>query len=167
MNAPTTELNETWLLHRDGSVTADTERDPQRWLCVDDVDSSTPVWGDADASGDPVLGVLLRPGDDPRAHRGILDAPRIAVDFPSFADGRGLTWARLLRTELGYAGELRAVGDVGPDLLIYLGRVGFDSFALRAGTSPAVALSSLRRFTHGYLGARTVGLSAAPTGGAS
>ncbi len=52
----------------------------------------------------------------------------VAIEFPKFADGRGFSWARMLRTRLGYTGELRAVGDYIFDQLAYLVRVGFDSF---------------------------------------
>ncbi len=52
----------------------------------------------------------------------------VAIEFPKFADGRGFSWARMLRTRLGYAGEVRAVGDYIYDQIAYLVRVGFDSF---------------------------------------
>ena len=35
----------------------------------------------------------------------------IALEFPKFRDGRAFSWARMLRTRLGYTGEIRAVGD--------------------------------------------------------
>jgi uncharacterized protein (DUF934 family) len=76
----------------------------------------------------------------------------IAVDFPTLMDGRGYSRAQLLRQELGYAGELRATGDVGVDQLHYLLRSGFDTFALRPGTDVEAAQSALRRFSHHYVG---------------
>ncbi|MFU8814830.1 MAG: DUF934 domain-containing protein [Pseudomonadales bacterium] len=60
-------------------------------------------------------------------------APLIAIEFPVFHDGRGLSLAVLLRTRIGYGGELRAVGDVHPELLHYLSRCGFDSCVLPEG----------------------------------
>ena len=57
----------------------------------------------------------------------------IAVNFPKFADGRGYSTARLLRSRYGWHGELRAIGDVLHDQLFYMKRCGFDSFALKAG----------------------------------
>lgn len=45
------------------------------------------------------------------------ELPLIAVDFPSFRDGRGYSLAYLLRVRLGWSGELRAVGDVLRDQL--------------------------------------------------
>ena len=41
----------------------------------------------------------------------------VALDFPSFRDGRSYSAARLLRERYGYAGELRAIGNVLRDQL--------------------------------------------------
>lgn len=49
----------------------------------------------------------------------------IAVDFPSFADGRGFSIAVRLR-DLGYEGRLRAHGPVIADQFAYLMSCGFD-----------------------------------------
>lgn len=49
----------------------------------------------------------------------------IAVDFPSFADGRGFSIAVRLR-DLGYQGRLRAHGPVIADQFAYLLTCGFD-----------------------------------------
>lgn len=49
----------------------------------------------------------------------------IRVDFPSFADGRGFTLARLLRGK-GYRGRLRAAGHVIADQYAMARRAGFD-----------------------------------------
>ncbi|NIZ14519.1 DUF934 domain-containing protein [Phaeobacter sp. HF9A] len=49
----------------------------------------------------------------------------IRVDFPSFADGRGFTIARMLRL-MGYDGRLRARGHVISDQYAMARRVGFD-----------------------------------------
>ena len=73
------------------------------------------------------------------------NAPLIAIDFPAFTDGRGLSLAVLLRTRFAYKGELRAVGDVHPELLYYLSRCGFDSFLLpdsRSGQMGAQMIDS-------------------------
>jgi uncharacterized protein (DUF934 family) len=97
------------------------------------------------------LGVLLGPGDDPLAIAA--DLPQlglIAVEFPSFTDGRGYSTARLLRGRLGWTGELRAVGDVLRDQLFYLARCGFDSFALRDGQDVGAALAAFGDFSDAY-----------------
>lgn len=49
----------------------------------------------------------------------------IRIDFPSFADGRGFTLARLLRLR-GYKGQLRARGHVIADQYAMVRRAGFD-----------------------------------------
>jgi uncharacterized protein (DUF934 family) len=74
----------------------------------------------------------------------------IAINFPKFADGRGYSLARLLRERLCYRGELRAIGDVLPDQIFYLQRVGFDAFALRADKKPEHALAALDTFDQTY-----------------
>lgn len=58
------------------------------------------------------------------------DATLVGIRFPAFNDGRGLSLAVLLRTRLGFSGELRAVGDVHEDVIHYMDRCGFDSFSL-------------------------------------
>ena len=80
------------------------------------------------------------------------DLPRfalIALSFPKFSDGRAFSAARLLREKYGYAGELRAVGNVLSDQIPFMRRVGFDAFevthaptrrALIEGRIPEVAL---------------------------
>jgi uncharacterized protein (DUF934 family) len=60
-----------------------------------------------------------------------VDLPRlalIALSFPKFADGRAFSTARLLREKHGFAGELRAVGNVLSDQIPYMRRCGFDTF---------------------------------------
>lgn len=49
----------------------------------------------------------------------------IRVDFPSFADGRGFTIARMLRLA-GYTGQLRARGHIIADQYAMARRAGFD-----------------------------------------
>ena len=93
----------------------------------------------------------LEPADDPAALAGRLAAAaRVEVNFPTFTDGRGYSIARLLRERHGYAGELRAVGDVQRDQLFYLSRCGFDAFLLREGEDPDGALAALQDFSDAY-----------------
>lgn len=73
-------------------------------------------------------GLLL--GVDAEPESQFADAELIAIDFPAFTDGRGLSLAVLLRTRFGFRGELRAVGDVRADMLHYLYRCGFDTFLM-------------------------------------
>ena len=95
----------------------------------------------ADAS--PCLGVLLMPDDEPEhllPHFGKLSL--VAVHFPSFADGRGYSTGRLLRARYGFAGELRAVGDILRDQLYFLNRCGFNAFELREDQDLEAALAA-------------------------
>lgn len=54
----------------------------------------------------------------------------VALEFPSFRDGRPYSYARLLRDRYHFGGELRAVGDVLLDQVLYMQRVGFDAFEI-------------------------------------
>lgn len=56
----------------------------------------------------------------------------IAIEFPSFRDGRAYSTARLLRERYAFKGELRAVGDVLRDQLLFMHRCGFDAFAVES-----------------------------------
>ncbi|GHB09100.1 DUF934 domain-containing protein [Salinicola rhizosphaerae] len=77
-------------------------------------------------------------------------APLVAIDFPAFTDGRGYTLARLLRERHGFAGEIRAIGDVLIDQLYYLTRCGFDALALREDQELEPALKALNTFSVSY-----------------
>ena len=97
------------------------------------------------------VGVWLAPSDDPAALADDIDRlPLIAVDFPQFTDGRGYSTGRLLREQYGYAGELRAIGDILRDQLYYLHACGFNAFALRADGDLVDALKGLADFSDNY-----------------
>jgi uncharacterized protein (DUF934 family) len=76
----------------------------------------------------------------------------IAIEFPAFNDGRGLSLAVLLRTRCQFRGELRAIGDVHTDLMHYLHRCGFDSCLLPDGRNPQTALRALLSLSDFYQG---------------
>lgn len=78
---------------------------------------------------------------------GLQALPLIAVHFPSFTDGRGYSLARDLR-RLGYRGELRAIGEVLRDQLLFLEQCGFDAFALAPGQEPQEALAGFTAYSH-------------------
>jgi uncharacterized protein (DUF934 family) len=78
------------------------------------------------------------------------DRPLIALQFPTFSDGRALSQAVLLRRRLGFAGELRAVGDVTRDLVFWLGRCGFDSIVPRADQDLEACRQALDELTVAY-----------------
>lgn len=74
----------------------------------------------------------------------------IALEFPTLADGRAFSYARLLRERHSFKGELRAVGDVFKDQLYFMQRCGFSSFELPAGRDPQDALGALKSFSVVY-----------------
>jgi uncharacterized protein (DUF934 family) len=89
-------------------------------------------------------GICLAPDDEVASLQAYLPIlPLIAIDFPSFRDGRGYSQAYLLRTRLGWRGELRAVGDVLRDQLSHMRQCGFDAFAVREDKSVEDALKGL------------------------
>ncbi|MGM8935294.1 DUF934 domain-containing protein [Pseudomonas neustonica] len=88
--------------------------------------------------------VCLQPDDEAEQLEPYLAVlPLIAVHFPTFRDGRGYSQAYLLRTRLGWQGELRAVGDVLRDQLSHMRQCGFDAFAVREDKSAEDALKGL------------------------
>jgi uncharacterized protein (DUF934 family) len=98
-------------------------------------------------SAGAAVGVLLANTEDVDAvYPEVRDRPLIALEFPAFTDGRALSQAVVLRTRLGFTGELRAVGDIIRDLVFWLGRCGFDSIVPREDQDPEacrIALSEL------------------------
>jgi len=80
------------------------------------------------------------------------DLPRlrlIALRFPKWVDGRAYSQARLLRARFGFAGEIRATGEVLVDMLPLLARTGFDAVQLRADQSVATAKRVLGVYPQG------------------
>jgi len=74
----------------------------------------------------------------------------IAIEFPVFNDGRGFSAGRHLRQQLGWEGEMRAIGDILIDTVNYLARCGFDSFQLKPGHDPELAREQLQLFPIPY-----------------
>jgi uncharacterized protein (DUF934 family) len=75
------------------------------------------------------LGVRLKSDQSPAAlGEDVSRLSLIVLEFPKFRDGRAFSWARMLRTRLGYAGEIRATGDFLYDQLAFMTRVGIDAF---------------------------------------
>jgi uncharacterized protein (DUF934 family) len=75
------------------------------------------------------LGLRLEPGESLDDVAGdVAQFSVIALNFPKFSDGRAFSTAALLREKHGFAGELRAVGNVLSDQIPLMRRVGFDTF---------------------------------------
>jgi uncharacterized protein (DUF934 family) len=97
--------------------------------------------------------VRIEAGEDARALLPHIDRlALVEVSFPSFRDGRGYSAASVLR-EAGYAGELRAEGDVLVDQIPLMRRCGFDSFAPAKPVDEAALARALDRYDHVYQGA--------------
>jgi len=134
-----------------GEVTEDT------WLTISDEDA-TPETGsvivslqrwkreqNALMSRDEPCGVRLK-SDEP-AHELASDVNRlalIAIEFPTFRDGRAYSTARILRERFGFKGELRAVGNVLQDQLLFMQRCGFDALDI---TDPHTAENWRKAFS--------------------
>lgn len=80
----------------------------------------------------------------------IKDLRLICIEFPTYTDGRGYTHARLLRTRYGYTGELRAVGDIRPDQMLFMRRMGFDAFEGDQVLDANALEPYMTRFEHNY-----------------
>jgi uncharacterized protein (DUF934 family) len=98
--------------------------------------------------------VLQLPNDaDPLASDLNLDGvERIELSFPKFTDGRAFSQAYLLRRRLGFAGDIRATGDVLIDQLVQMQRTGFSSAVLEAGVDASAAQRQFDRFASYYQG---------------
>ena len=98
------------------------------------------------------VGVLLQPSE--AVEDLAYDLPRIPVvvlAWPNFRDGRALSSARLLRQRYGYAGEVRAVGEVLREQALHMVRCGFDAFEPADGSDPQTwAQAALGRYRHVY-----------------
>ena len=74
----------------------------------------------------------------------------IFLHFDRFADGRPYSQARLLRSRLGFKGEIRACGDVLADQVLALRRCGVDTFQLRSDQDWRECIAALQAFTARY-----------------
>jgi uncharacterized protein (DUF934 family) len=102
-------------------------------------------------AGGNFAAVRIEPGEDARdllPHLGRLKLVEIA--FPKFRDGRGYSSAAVLR-QAGFAGEIRAAGDVLVDQIGFMRRVGFDSFAPNKPLDLKVVQATLDRYAYVYM----------------
>lgn len=91
---------------------------------------------------------VLANTDDPRA----LDLGGVRVvelHFPKFTDGRAFSQAFLLRRRLGFAGEIRATGEVLVDQVLQMQRSGFTQAVLAPGQNLLHAERLLAHY-HGF-----------------
>jgi len=74
----------------------------------------------------------------------------VALEFPRFGDGRAYSYARLLRERYGFKGELRAVGNVLRDQLVFMVRCGFDTFEVANDKAVEAWREAMAEFTRWY-----------------
>jgi uncharacterized protein (DUF934 family) len=130
-----------WLQDGEQEVTSNSIVPAKKWL------------SEKDSMGS-VAGIWLEAGDGVEFLQDI-DLNQFAVigvDFPAFTDGRGFSYARLLRERLHYQGEIRALGHFIPDQLGYLLRVGFNGFQFNEDVNLESALALHKPFSIAYQG---------------
>ena len=110
------------------------------------------IEADATDTEASILNVLELTNDaDPR-EVSLAGVDRIDLQFPKFSDGRAFSQAFVLRRRLGFAGEIRATGDVLIDQLVQMQRTGFSSAVLRADQDIGDAQRQFDRFARFYQG---------------
>ncbi|MBM3516516.1 MAG: DUF934 domain-containing protein [Alphaproteobacteria bacterium] len=141
-------------LIREGAIVPDTWQniaDDQELDCTQRAIITLARWqsaGDDLRTTNRALGIRLRGDQHPAAI--VADLGRfdlVALEFAKFTDGRAFSHARTLRERYGFTGELRAVGEVLRDQLLFMLRCGFDSFevadssaATFAATTPKISV---------------------------
>lgn len=145
---------------KNGQVVDETWQQLSRDVTMDDIPNCgdiivpLPLWREhahALKARDGGLGVWLAAGEEVEEIADDLQHLQVvALEFPSFTDGRHSSSAYLLRTRYGYKGELRAIGDILRDQLFSLRRVGFDAFVLRADKDPYDALKAFEDYSEVY-----------------
>jgi uncharacterized protein (DUF934 family) len=97
------------------------------------------------------LGVILKSAESPEAlgddvHRLSL----VVLEFPIFRDGRGFSWARMLRERMKFTGEIRATGHFLYDQLAFMHRVGINAFDVPDAITPEQFHRALTEMTNVY-----------------
>lgn len=96
-------------------------------------------------------GLVLGPSDDvTRAKPYVDELKLICIDFPVFTDGRGYSHARILRKRFGYTGELRAIGDIRADQLLFMQRTGINTYLFDEAPDEALIAELNTRYKHNY-----------------
>jgi len=90
------------------------------------------------------LGVRLKSDESPEGMgEDVQRLELVVLEFPKFRDGRAFSWARILRTRLGYRGEIRATGDFLYDQIAFMHRVGIDAFEVSGKITPEMVRRAL------------------------
>lgn len=130
-----------WLNNDEQEVVGNSIVSAKKWLAEQDTIA-------------PVAGIWLDAGDgvDALYNVDLSQFAVIGVYFPAFVDGRGFSYARLIKERLNYQGEIRALGHFIPDQLGYLLRVGFNSFQFEEDVDLDKALALHKPFSVSYQG---------------
>jgi phosphoadenosine phosphosulfate reductase len=98
------------------------------------------------------VATVLEPDADGEALAGVAggNTGPVAIRFPVVTDGRGFSLAVLLRERHGFAGEIRAVGHLIPDLAQFLLRSGFDTAEIADPEQASTWTTSLSHIKHNY-----------------
>jgi uncharacterized protein (DUF934 family) len=106
---------------------------------------------DALLSRNAPVAVTLASDQSPEALANDLDRlSAVFLQFPKFRDGRGYSWARMLRSRFGFRGEIRATGDVLRDQWLPMYRCGIDAMQVRDRTAMSDFLAALAEQTVFY-----------------
>lgn len=70
----------------------------------------------------------------------------VMVRFANMRDGRPFSVGRLLRERHGFTGDLRSIGDIIPDQVLFLLRCGYTSFDV----ADSFSLDALKRCVNAY-----------------
>ena len=97
------------------------------------------------------LGIRLKAAENPeQLGDDVHHFAVVALEIPTFKDGRAFSWARILRTRMRYRGEVRIVGHILYDQVALLQRVGADSFELDAKIMSAEVDRALHEMKNVY-----------------
>jgi uncharacterized protein (DUF934 family) len=97
------------------------------------------------------IAVRVLPGEDVRLlEDAVSRLALVELAFPAYRDGRNYSSARILRDQLGYTGEIKAIGDVLVDQLHFMRRCGIDTLELHPSVQIDTAKRALARFQDVY-----------------
>jgi uncharacterized protein (DUF934 family) len=97
------------------------------------------------------LAVLLQSGESPETLGDDAHAlAAVILTIPYFRDGRAFSSARILRTRMGYKGEIRITGHFLKDQIAFFVRVGADVFDCRENIALADVDKALHEIRYVY-----------------
>lgn len=135
----------SWTIWEEGTTASDTQTG--QWLVPVELFSSI-----ADTAADATrLGLIVAPDVDFDLLASVIDrAELVAVNFPSFTDGRGFSIGRMIRGRFSFKKPMVAYGGFIRDQLFYLKRCGFDGFIFDETVDASSYAASLDVFSDGY-----------------